>query len=134
MSFGKRGTAKHQAVQRIVPPAAPEADRGPGVLALTRMFLRDFKWPILGALMLLFLALPYASYILRLNAMEERAKDLLRERLVDPESARFRNVTVDLRTGKVVGEVNSKNKLGGYVGFQCFLVSGNAAFMGPDWC
>lgn len=134
MSFGKRGTPKQQAVQKIVPHGAPDVDRGPGVIALTRMFFRDFKWPILGALMLLFLAVPYASYILRLHAMEERAKDLLREQLIDPESARFRNVTVDLRTGKVVGEVNSKNHLGGYVGFQCFFVSGNGASIGPHWC
>ena len=46
------------------------------------------------------------------------------ERLVDPNSAQFRNVraqdiTVSLR--KVCGEVNGKNRMGGYIGFSGFL-------------
>lgn len=53
----------------------------------------------------------------------------------DPESARFRNIRaadVTLSSGeqirRVCGEVNGKNRLGGYVGYQWFggqLVNGS---------
>lgn len=46
----------------------------------------------------------------------------VREQLTDPDSAKFRNVRVNKETGVACGAVNSKNKLGGYVGFQNFLV------------
>jgi hypothetical protein len=57
-------------------------------------------------------------------SIEERAQDVVRGNLRDPESARFREVT---RGGEytVCGEVNAKNALGGYVGFRRFAVEFN---------
>lgn len=47
------------------------------------------------------------------------ATDRVAEELLDPESAKFRNVRI---VGNAVcGEVNGKNKLGGYVGYQSFI-------------
>ena len=45
------------------------------------------------------------------------------ERLIDPESARFRNID-DRRSeaaGGVCGEMDSRNRLGGYVGWTRFF-------------
>jgi hypothetical protein len=51
---------------------------------------------------------------------ESKARDAVTRNLVDPSSAQFRNVGVhgDL----VCGEVNGKNRMGAYVGFQRFYV------------
>ena len=43
----------------------------------------------------------------------------VKERLSDPGSAQFRNVQA--KNGAVCGEVNAKNKMGGYVGFTRFM-------------
>lgn len=48
----------------------------------------------------------------------EAAKDLVRSKLRDPASARFRNVQWGY--SHVCGEVNSRNGFGGYGGFQRF--------------
>lgn len=42
----------------------------------------------------------------------------VRSMLTDPESAQFRNV--EFRKGTVCGEVNARNRFGGYVGFTPF--------------
>ncbi len=49
------------------------------------------------------------------------ARTAVRERLTDPRSAQFQRE----RTSKsaVCGEVNAKNRMGGYVGFQQYLFS-----------
>lgn len=65
--------------------------------------------------------------------------------LIDPESARFRNIrAVDVTTNsgktirRVCGEVNAKNSIGGYTGFSMFggqMVNGS--FVKKDffgWC
>lgn len=48
----------------------------------------------------------------------------IRDRLIDPESARFRYdfTTVKERSTSVCGAVNAKNSLGGYTGFKRFFV------------
>lgn len=49
---------------------------------------------------------------------ERDLRDAVRNRLYDPDSAKFRNVR---RAGSFYcGEVNAKNKMGGYVGFNAF--------------
>ena len=56
------------------------------------------------------------------------AKLAVKERLKDPESARFRNVRVEENPNKSVwikGEYNAKNSYGGYVGFEKFVYSPN---------
>lgn len=49
----------------------------------------------------------------------EQAKKAVRFNLKDPDSAQFRNIRQP-STGVVCGEVNAKNAMGGYVGFQRF--------------
>lgn len=51
------------------------------------------------------------------------ATNSIREALNDPESARFRKLFVSPKGRAVCGEVNAKNKMGGYVGFRRFIVA-----------
>lgn len=54
------------------------------------------------------------------------AKDLVRARLTDPDSAQFRNLfNVTSVKGELVtcGEVNAKNQLGGYTGYAHFFIA-----------
>lgn len=44
----------------------------------------------------------------------------VQERLKDPGSAMFRNVTFNPTTGSVCGEVNARNSYGGYTGYSYF--------------
>lgn len=48
----------------------------------------------------------------------EEAMAAVSKDLKDPSSAQFRNVRI--KGGHVCGEVNAKNAMGGYVGFQRF--------------
>jgi hypothetical protein len=45
--------------------------------------------------------------------------------LTDPGSAQFRNVKLSQDQKYLCGEINGKNRLGGYVGFKDFAVSYN---------
>jgi hypothetical protein len=60
--------------------------------------------------------------------VEEYAKDQIRAKLRDPDSAVFQGVGVSRRSGKAVvcGRVNSKNGFGGMTGSQRFAVAGMA--------
>jgi hypothetical protein len=53
----------------------------------------------------------------------------VKERLFDPDSAQFRNVQVAPTGDTMCGEVNSKNKMGGYVGFKQFIIYHGIAVM-----
>jgi hypothetical protein len=62
----------------------------------------------------------------------EIAQEAVRNHLKDPDSARFRNVTiirVEPDGAVVCGEVNAKNSYGGYVGFRRFVVTGDHVMM-----
>jgi len=48
--------------------------------------------------------------------------NLVGRHLTDPESAQFRDVRKNAETGVWCGTVNSKNKMGGYVGHRIFMV------------
>lgn len=55
---------------------------------------------------------------------ESDAEDLVRAQLTDPASATFRNVRSvrdEYGVVGVCGEVNAKNRMGGYVGFVEFM-------------
>ena len=55
------------------------------------------------------------------------SQDGVREHLKDPKSAQFRN-SFFVRwkdTPVICGEVNSKNSMGGYGGFQRFVAAGH---------
>ncbi|MDP9653347.1 UNVERIFIED_ORG: hypothetical protein J2W87_001256 [Pseudomonas putida] len=56
-----------------------------------------------------------------------KAQELVKDRLKDPDAAQFRGLYPNtLPNGGVVicGEVNSKNKYGGYEGYQKFFSTG----------
>jgi hypothetical protein len=61
------------------------------------------------------------------SPMVARAKRIIAERLIDPDSLQLRNTRVVTATinGRsqtlICGEFNSKNRLGGYVGFKSFV-------------
>jgi hypothetical protein len=57
------------------------------------------------------------------NANVEAAKKKIESQLADPLSAQYRNITTSSQ-GVVCGEVNAKNKMGGYTGFQQFVYNG----------
>lgn len=65
-----------------------------------------------------------SSYAVSNQLLIERAKKAVREKLKDPEAARFRNVRKKKgHEGVVIGEVNAKNSFGAYVGYDRFYVS-----------
>lgn len=53
------------------------------------------------------------------KALIEKSKKQLLNQLKDPDSAKFRNISVKDKT-LVCGEVNAKNSYGGYTGFTFF--------------
>lgn len=62
-------------------------------------------------------------------AWMDLGKKLVGEKLKDPASAQFRNVYFHRGADNVpitCGEVNSKNSLGGYGGFQRFVSAGRS--------
>ena len=62
-----------------------------------------------------------------------RVQDLVREQLIDPESARFRSVAFAKEGGAACGFVNSRNRLGGMAGATAFLVQpGGEVKLEPD--
>lgn len=71
----------------------------------------------------------------------DAATNSIREALNDPESARFRRVALSPKGRAVCGEVNAKNKMGGYVGFRRFIVAAdqsgieddNTSFVESNW-
>lgn len=55
------------------------------------------------------------------------AQQAVKRKLLDERSARFRDVSVVVQTSgmkSVCGEVNSKNRAGGYAGYQHFISAG----------
>jgi hypothetical protein len=60
----------------------------------------------------------------------EPAKEAVANRMKDPGSTQFRNVSFHEGTQAVCGEVNAKNSFGGYVGFRAFsYVDGRVTVM-----
>lgn len=57
----------------------------------------------------------------------EQSKDAVRARLKDSRSAEFKDVFFNRASGTPMtcGQVNSKNSLGGYTGYQRFVASGD---------
>jgi hypothetical protein len=59
----------------------------------------------------------------------EKGKKAVKEKLKDPDSAKFRNVFFSRGTDNVpcsCGEVNARNAFGGYIGYQRFISGGSA--------
>lgn len=50
---------------------------------------------------------------------DSNVKSEVKSLLIDPSSAEFRSITI-FNNGNYCGEVNSKNRMGGYAGFKSF--------------
>ena len=66
------------------------------------------------------------------NGKVEAAKKEVESRLSDPSSAQYRNITTSSQ-GVVCGEVNAKNKMGGYTGFEMFVYNAAGYGSGVDY-
>lgn len=51
------------------------------------------------------------------GTMRSKARAIVRNELLDPEAAQFRDDEVSTSGKSVCGQVNTKNRMGGYVGF-----------------
>lgn len=71
-------------------------------------------------ILMLFLMVALGSFI---YYPEHRAKNAVRSVLNDPDSAQFEGLFRNKKTGSVCGYVNAKNRMGGYVGRELFIVS-----------
>lgn len=72
---------------------------------------------------------PVATEQSRQDAWVGRGQDAVEAKLKDPDSAQFRNVYFHKGQDGIpvtCGEVNSKNSLGGYSGFQHFISAGSS--------
>ncbi len=87
------------------------------------------KLTILACALLAVAVIGYAIYYIstteerRRDKQISRAKEAVAAKLIDGESARFRNVRHVGLIG-VCGEVNGKNRFGAYTGFTGFYVWG----------
>ena len=63
-----------------------------------------------------------------------QAEARVKAKLIDPESARFEDVTIRRETASACGRVNSKNRMGGYVGMRHFVLlpSGEVIFSSSE--
>ena len=68
-----------------------------------------------------FIQKPKAEAEANALAEVEEVKRRVLDRLNDPGSAQFRDVKLHTKTGAGCGEVNAKNRMGGYVGFTLFV-------------
>lgn len=61
-----------------------------------------------------------AMTVVNLTAcVDSNVKTEIKSLLIDPSSAQFKSITV-FKNGNYCGEVNSKNKMGGYAGYKAF--------------
>jgi hypothetical protein len=61
-----------------------------------------------------------AMVVVNLTACgDSNVKTEIKSLLIDPSSAQFKSITV-FKNGNYCGEVNSKNKMGGYAGYKAF--------------
>jgi hypothetical protein len=75
----------------------------------------------------LLIGLPgYGWYASNIKPLK-RAEQAIRDTLLDPDSAQFKNLSLR-SNAEVCGEVNAKNRMGGYVGFRNF----NVTFKGEE--
>lgn len=78
-------------------------------------------------------AIAVASFAL-VTGCSNAAEDAVRRELIDPDSAQFREVKTCSGDPKIsTGEVNGKNRMGAYTGFEFFFVeAGRVYFAGTD--
>ena len=84
-----------------------------------------FRFKTANGLIFLCLIVAVSSLLGGCSVGEEgRVKKEVKAMLNDPNSAEFRNIKI-FENGNYCGEVNAKNKMGGYVGFQSFFMVEN---------
>lgn len=85
------------------------------------------KWSVALAALLCISPADAATNGQPLSAMVTRARGIIAERMIDPDSLQLRNTRVVTATinGQsqtiLCGDFNSKNRFGGYVGFKSFV-------------
>ncbi len=89
--------------------------------------------PLALALVLIALSMPRGFAESEDEAWIRTNKDLLKHRLSDPESARFRHVFLSRKAGvpAACGEVDAKRPAGAYAGFQRFVGAGSVGVFFP---
>jgi hypothetical protein len=76
----------------------------------------------------LIIALLFSLFVTGCTKTEDYLKDMVikHSNLIDPSSVMFRNITFSDYLGKNwCGEINAKNRMGGYTGWQEFIMSKN---------
>ncbi|WP_271008667.1 hypothetical protein [Paucibacter sp. B51] len=76
------------------------------------------KWPIAACAAA---AVALAGYAVAVWWPVQQMKADVRQHLNDPESAQFNQVFKGNKEGAFCGEVNARNRMGGYVGFTRFI-------------
>lgn len=66
-------------------------------------------------------ALAFLTFYFGYYRPQQKVMEGVSASLVDPESARFRNISI--KGDYACGEVNGRNRLGGYVGYKQFYYS-----------
>ena len=82
----------------------------------------------------IFMFASFANAQDRIEKFVSKAKNQATKNLLDPSSAQFRNLEVREMIGdkgkkhlNLCGEVNAKNRMGGYVGFKTFSAGVDSA-------
>ena len=95
--------------------------------------MRQNSIAIILAGALISAAVLYSSDSLdRLLSERHPFEQALKDRFADPDSVRIRNVVQDRSGFKWCGEVNARNRMGGYVGWQRFIALDGSA-TGGSW-
>lgn len=79
-----------------------------------------------GILIIIITGIGYVVYN-QFYSPKSKAINKVKSSLLDPESAKFKEVTV--KDDIVCGHVNAKNSFGGYVGTQYFIVKDDKIWM-----
>ena len=68
----------------------------------------------------------------KLELREEALRNRVATTLNDPQSAQFRNIKLSADQKFLCGEINAKNRMGGYVGFRPFAVSDDFDYIADE--
>jgi hypothetical protein len=83
---------------------------------------KSFLAIVVVAITVLVIGIPVSVWYAKKVILVDYAENAVKQKLIDPSSAEFRNVRPTSAWG-ICGEVNAKNRMGGYVGFRYFKVS-----------
>lgn len=85
--------------------------------------MKNKKWAAILFVSLVILMVGGYAFYQKQFGVVDWAQGAVLAKLNDEDSAKFRNIRV-LGIGEVCGEVNAKNRMGGYVGYQHFYLIG----------